>query len=421
MLLWDCERVGGLMNRRKRLLLQVSFILIGGFFTTSLVSYVMARSSLRDQIVLRSLPLTSDNVYSEIQRDLLKPIFLSSLMANDTFLRDWVIQGENNQQDIQRYLKEMMVKYNTFTSFFVSDKTRIYYHADGILKTVKEGEPRDAWYFRVRELETDYEINVDPDMANQDALTIFINHRVYDYDGEYMGAIGVGLTIRAVLDLIAEYQEKYKSNIYFIDAKGDIILHNADLPQSVDRIGKLVGSDTVLVSMVTSSGDQFQYERNGQVAHLRTRFVPELNWYLLVEQMEGQAVSSIFDTLVLNLVVCVLITGVVIVLTGFTIHSFQKTTQRQQTEIEEQHEELSEKNVRLEKALGEVKQLSGLLPICASCKNIRDDEGKWQPLEPYIQARTSADFTHGICPECVHELYPDFTKRRKNGDDAPPT
>ena len=81
MLLWDCERVGGLMNRRKRLLLQVSFILIGGFFTTSLVSYVMARSSLRDQIVLRSLPLTSDNVYSEIQRDLLKPIFLSSLMA----------------------------------------------------------------------------------------------------------------------------------------------------------------------------------------------------------------------------------------------------------------------------------------------------------------------------------------------------
>ena len=173
--------------------------------------------------------------------------------------------------------------------------------------------------------------------------------------------------------------------------------------------------------MVTSSGDQFQYERNGQVAHLRTRFVPELNWYLLVEQMEGQAVSSIFDTLVLNLVVCVLITGVVIVLTGFTIHSFQKTTQRQQTEIEEQHEELSEKNVRLEKALGEVKQLSGLLPICASCKNIRDDEGKWQPLEPYIQARTSADFTHGICPECVHELYPDFTKRRKNGDDAPPT
>ncbi|MBT3605587.1 MAG: cache domain-containing protein [Candidatus Latescibacteria bacterium] len=409
------------MNRRKRLLLQVSFILIGGFFTTSLVSYVMARSSLRDQIVLRSLPLTSDNVYSEIQRDLLKPIFLSSLMANDTFLRDWVIQGENNQQDIQRYLKEMMVKYNTFTSFFVSDKTRIYYHADGILKTVKEGEPRDAWYFRVRELETDYEINVDPDMANQDALTIFINHRAYDYDGEYMGAIGVGLTIRAVLDLIAEYQEKYKSNIYFIDAKGDIILHNADLPQSVDRIGKLVGSDTVLVSMVTSSGDQFQYERNGQVAHLRTRFVPELNWYLLVEQMEGQAVSSIFDTLVLNLVVCVLITGVVIVLTGFTIHSFQKTTQRQQTEIEEQHEELSEKNVRLEKALGEVKQLSGLLPICASCKNIRDDEGKWQPLEPYIQARTSADFTHGICPECVHELYPDFTKRRKNGDDAPPT
>lgn len=408
------------MNRKKRLLLQVSFILIGGFLTTSLVSYVMARSSVRDQIVSSSLPLTSDNVYSEIQRDLLKPIFLSSLMANDTFLRDWVIQGEKNQQEIQRYLKEMMVKYNTFTSFFVSDKTRIYYHADGILKTVKEAEPRDAWYFRVREMAEDYEINVDPDMANQDALTIFINHRVFDYEGNYMGAIGVGLTIRAVLDLIGEYQDKYKSNIYFIDDTGDIILHNADLPDGVDSIDKLVGTDTVLESVSAANEHRLQYVRNGQVAHLRTRFVPELNWYLLVEQMEGRAVSSIFDTLILNLVVCVLITGVVIVLTGFTIHSYQKTMQHQQTEIEEQHQELSKKNADLEKALGEVKTLSGLLPICSSCKKIRDDQGHWEHMEWYIKQRSNADFTHGICPECMHELYPDFSRRRKNGDDTPP-
>lgn len=406
------------MNRKTRLLLQVSFFLIGGFLTTSVVSYVMARSSVRDQIVQSALPLTSDNVYSEIQRDLLKPIFLSSLMANDTFLRDWIIQGEKNEPEIRRYLKEMMVKYNTFTSFFVSEKTRIYYHADGILKTIKEDEPRDAWYFRVRQLTEDYEINVDPDMANQDALTIFINHRVFDYDGNYMGAIGVGLTIRAVLDLIADYQEKYKSNIYFVDAKGQIILHNADLPEGVSNIKMLVGSDTVLSSVLASDTDRLQYKRKGQVAHLHTRFVPELNWYLLVEQMEGQAVSSIFDTLIVNLVVCVLITGVVIALTAFTIHSYQKTTQQQQAEIEEQHQELSEKNTRLETALREVKTLSGLLPICASCKNIRDDEGKWQPLEPYIRERSGADFTHGICPECMKQLYPDYTNRPKMDDDA---
>ncbi|MBI5886679.1 MAG: hypothetical protein HZB85_08910 [Deltaproteobacteria bacterium] len=48
-----------------------------------------------------------------------------------------------------------------------------------------------------------------------------------------------------------------------------------------------------------------------------------------------------------------------------------------------------------------VKALTGLLPICASCKRIRDEKGVWQRLEHYIEARTGAGFTHGLCPECV--------------------
>ena len=55
----------------------------------------------------------------------------------------------------------------------------------------------------------------------------------------------------------------------------------------------------------------------------------------------------------------------------------------------------------LEAALASVKQLSGLLPICASCKKIRDDEGTWSPMEVYITERSEAGFTHGICPDCA--------------------
>ncbi len=63
----------------------------------------------------------------------------------------------------------------------------------------------------------------------------------------------------------------------------------------------------------------------------------------------------------------------------------------------------------LQNALAEVRTLSGLLPICASCKKIRDDRGYWTQLEGYIQAHSDAKFTHGICPDCMKELYPDFT------------
>jgi two-component system, response regulator PdtaR len=65
---------------------------------------------------------------------------------------------------------------------------------------------------------------------------------------------------------------------------------------------------------------------------------------------------------------------------------------------------------KLQKAMDEVKTLSGLIPICASCKKIRDDKGYWQAVEQYIGERTSAEFTHGICPECMQKLYPGMIK-----------
>jgi PAS domain S-box-containing protein len=61
----------------------------------------------------------------------------------------------------------------------------------------------------------------------------------------------------------------------------------------------------------------------------------------------------------------------------------------------------------LKGALANVKTLNGLLPICASCKNIRDDKGYWQKVEGYIMKHTEANFTHGICPDCIKKLYPD--------------
>ncbi|UCE65421.1 MAG: PAS domain S-box protein [Candidatus Zixiibacteriota bacterium] len=72
-------------------------------------------------------------------------------------------------------------------------------------------------------------------------------------------------------------------------------------------------------------------------------------------------------------------------------------------------EELREKLIAdLQKAAGEIKTLSGFIPICASCKKIRDDEGYWEQIETYIMERSDAEFSHGLCPECSKKLYPDF-------------
>jgi PAS domain S-box-containing protein len=72
-------------------------------------------------------------------------------------------------------------------------------------------------------------------------------------------------------------------------------------------------------------------------------------------------------------------------------------------------EEEREKLVRdLQKALSEVKKLSGFLPICASCKKIKDDKGYWRQIEAYIRDHSEAEFSHGICPDCMKKLYGDI-------------
>jgi tetratricopeptide (TPR) repeat protein len=82
--------------------------------------------------------------------------------------------------------------------------------------------------------------------------------------------------------------------------------------------------------------------------------------------------------------------------------------QKQNREIRIKNDELSELNDQLKNAIAEVKSLSGMLPICANCKKIRDDQGYWNQVEIYIKDHSDVHFSHGICPDCIDNLYPEM-------------
>lgn len=415
--------LSGMFTHKRQPILILVLLLAAGFLLTSLVSYFVSRASLRSQIAERELPLTSDNIYSELQRDLLRPILISSMMATDTFVRDWVVDGEHGVDMISGYLKTIRVEHNTVSSFFISERSKNYYHAGGILKQVSEDEKRDAWYFRVREMEPAYEINIDRDMANLDTMTIFINHKVFGREGEFLGATGVGIAVDAVQKQIDRYRDKYGRSIFLTDTDGNLALSRSHYHEAVTSIRGMEGLDEIADQVLSSNGGRFTYHLDDGTVHLNSRFIPELNWYLLVEQRENKSLKNIFTALLINLSFCALITVVVILLANMTIRAHQKkmarleederilrgVTEEQQEEIARQNSELREQNVQLVKALEEVKALSGMLPICASCKKIRDDQGYWNQLEEYITRHSEAVFTHGICPDCAEKLYPGLT------------
>ena len=371
----------GTSEKRNQLVQAISFLLVAGFLATTLTSYFVSRAAVRAGIQKNELPLTSDNIYTEIQRDLIKPVFISALMSTNTFLRDWVIDGEKDQSKIANYLNDIKVKYNTVTSFFVSDKTRNYYHGDGKLKTVSENEPRDAWYFRVRNMSEPYEINVDPDMANKDTITIFINYRVKDYNGDFIGVIGVGLTLDFVKNLMENYNVKYGRNVYFIGMDGDVKFIGTtlrSLGDNVFRNKQAPGFKEEFEKAVDTESGFFSYRKNGQLIHANVRYISEFKLYLIVEQPEGEKLRDIFSTLLLNLALCSVVTVVILVLMTRTIRKYQQ----------------------------KIKTLEGIIPICMHCKVIRDEQGVWHSLEHYISERSDARFSHGICPKCIKKYYP---------------
>ncbi len=89
------------------------------------------------------------------------------------------------------------------------------------------------------------------------------------------------------------------------------------------------------------------------------------------------------------------------------------------TESKRAEESLREKMGELQKAFDQIKTLRGIVPICSSCKKIRDDKGYWEQVEIYVRDHSEAQFTHGICPECIKKLYPEY--KQDDDESAPQT
>lgn len=311
------------MPLKTRMIFLISVILIIGFLSTTLVSYFVSRDSLKSEVINNQLPITSDNIYSEIQRDLLRPIFVSSLMASDSFVRDWVIKGEKKPHEIDLYLKTIKDRYSAFTSFFVSESTKNYYHADGLLKKVSPDNDRDQWYYRVRDMAQDYEINVDPDLANDDTVTIFINYKVFDFNDNFIGATGIGLQVASVKNIIEHYQERYHRQVYFVDKQGEIKLWGKLFNSKQTDFRQRAGVSAVAAAVLESKGGTFEYNLDGDQYILGSRYIPELGWHLIVEQSVSEIYRTLDQALYTNLLICLVIIMIVLALNNYTISFFQ--------------------------------------------------------------------------------------------------
>lgn len=300
-----------------RLLGWLALVVVTGFLVTGLSGYRVARDAVHHTFAAMSVPATSDLVHAEIHRDIQRLVLVSSLIAGDAFVRNWLAEGERNPDQMARYLKDANEKYGTTESFVVSERSRRYYQEDGTLKGVPPGDSRDAWFFRVSDLNVPAETRVNPDLTHRNTILVSSMQRIVDEQGKYLGVSGVGLPLNVFSRLIEKYQTRFGCRIYFVDNAGFIMLGGKSVQHLRDLPRMRPVATSILSSGVTPT--QTSYRLGEATVLVNTRHIPELNWFLVVEQSDWQGIQPVQRALLVNLAIGILVIGIVLgtVLTAF--------------------------------------------------------------------------------------------------------
>lgn len=206
--------------------------------------------------------------------------------------------------------------------------------------------------------------------------------------------------------------------ILIVDQYGKIIHH----PQikSADSIADYSDIDIVKRVLSGENGTASYYDTKTQQKELASfQRLNQYGWGIIVSQPSSEAFKIRNNTMVILTIICSVIFFGAIILIFNILHTFyiqQKTSK----EIRKKNDDLQQMNISLNEALENIKTLKGMLPICSFCKKIRNDTGYWQQIESYVRDHSDAEFSHGICPSCLQEHYPemadDILNRSKSND-----
>lgn len=308
------------MKNNNKLALIISLIIFLGVFTSSVIVYFSYNKSISDNT--RSIAeLSATNIYSEINNELTKPIYVALTMANDTFVKDWLNnEGSAEPQDIIDYLEGIQVKYEYSSVFLVSDTTLDYYRHTGFHKTVSLSDDHDVWYFDFVDSDLIYALDVDVDQANN-TLTIFVNAKIFDDSNELMAVIGVGVEMNYIQEMIGSFETQYELEAFLINPSGIIQSHtNTEfieirdifLEEQYKKHEDLLKSS--LTDMIVVHDDS---------KYIISRYVDELDWYIIVIKDTNVFMGFFRDYFITSFITLIIILVSVYYLVNKTIKTYQ--------------------------------------------------------------------------------------------------
>lgn len=311
------------MHSKYKIVIIISFLLVVLSLSISTINYFVSLNNAQQQLKTQSLPLSLNNIYSDIQKHIIEPYLVSSMMANDTFVQDWLLHDETNGDRITKYLEVIKNKYNMFNTFLVSDKTKNYYTQNGFVETIREDQIKDKWYFEFKNIQNKHEINLDYNTNLSNTLIMFINYKIFNANYEFLGATGVALKISYINDMLKHFRINHNFTVTFFNENGDIVLAEKDIMEykTIDQISVLKPYKDLILSKETHL---VEYEQNGVHHMLNSKYIPELDLYLTVDANLEDFTKDVKKIFYFNLITSLVITVIIAFIVFVIIKNYSK-------------------------------------------------------------------------------------------------
>lgn len=333
----------------------VCLILIIGFSLTAAVSYKANYSASLTNIE-QITDLTSEGIFYQISDTFTKPVNVSLTMAHDSLLHEFLGNEQAHLSDkaytgkLQEYLNTYRREYGYDSVFLVSAATERYYNFNGVDRVLFPDNPENTWYYNLMEGEDRYSINVDNDEVQgaDDHITVFVNCKIAGSNGNILGIVGVGLRIDNLQELLRSYESRFGVSAYLINQTGIIQIsteytgyEQASLFTQYDFAANL---QEEILKWKTSGAARSLWSGNQEKnSYVVIRYIPELEWDLVVERNTGALVAEMNRQLLITIGILALLILSVLFLISSVLHRYNKKVVALTQAIEQERHAVFEK------------------------------------------------------------------------------
>lgn len=319
--------------------LLVCLVIIIGFAMTAVLSY-QANYSASVQNIEQISELTSEGIYYQLTSIFTKPVNISLTMANDSLLKDFLSEEKaqlNNPEyieTIQEYLNAYRDKYQYDSIFLVSTATGRYYNFNGLDRVLTRDNAENDWYFGLLENNADYIMNVDNDEVTGagNEITVFVDCKIKDEKGNTMGVVGVGLQIDYLQNLLRGYEDDFDVNSFLIGGDGMIEISANYTGYEKTNFFSLYSYDETAKKEIlnwkkSDSASSFWASATpgeDTMNYVVTRYIPELDWHLVVERDTGLMIQKLNEQLFQTILIIVAIIAIILLVITFVIRKFNR-------------------------------------------------------------------------------------------------